>query len=409
MSENQKPKGLKREVGRNGLLLYGLGNIIGAGIYVLVGKIAERADYLAPISFLVAALATVFTAFSYAELAKILAVTAAEPVYAYKAFKKRWLSMLIGFALFGSAIVSAGVLALSFTGYFNSLFNLPDLVVAGGIISILTFTAIKGAKETVRTAAILTITEVIGLLIIVVSAFVFVDGFGGKFNETLTQIPKSLSIDSFPVIMSGAFLAFYAFIGFEDMMALAEEVENPKKSFPYAILGSIGAASVLYILVATVAMTVIPPNLLGRSEAPLADVFQTATGWPPLIMALIGIAAITNGLLAHIVMGSRMLYGLAKQGWISGQLQDVGESNTPVMGTVLVAAVVFIAAWLVPLERLAETTSLLLLSVFTVTNASLIVLRKKRKMTTTSKFRTIAPWAGIFVSLIMIVARLSQI
>lgn len=396
---------LRREVSRNGLLLYGLGNIIGAGIYVLVGKIAERSGYLAPLSFLVAAVAASLTAFSYSELAKILAVTAAEPVYAFKAFKKRWLSAGIGFALFGAAIVSAAVLAISFTGYFRELVDLPDVIILSGILMVMVFIALRGIKETVRTAATLTIIEVTGLLLIVISAFVLNDGFGSQFMGTLGKIPDLFSPDAFGVVLSGSFLAFYAFIGFEDMMGLAEEVKDPKRSYPYAILGSITIAVILYVLVTVVAMTVLSPNELGTSSAPLADVYQKATGWPPIVLAFIGLAAITNGLLAHMVMGSRMLYGLSKQGWAVKELQEVTHHGTPGKGTVLVALSIALAAWTVPLERLAELTSLLLLTVFIVVNLSLIVLRRQSRIRQ-AWYKRAAPWGGIAVTLLMVATRI---
>jgi len=405
MTNSTRNSRLSRAIGRYGLLFYGLGNIVGAGIYVLIGAIAARAGYAAPVSFVIASFAALLTAFSYVELTGFFPVAASESVYAFKAFKKRWLSVLIGAALFAAAVVSAATLAVSFAGYFSTFVGWPQQLVILLIVVIMTLIVLAGIKETVRTAVIFTAVEIAGLILIVGSSAVLAENFGSNFAIAVSKIPDTLA-SNLGLVISGSFLAFYAFIGFEDMVGMAEEVKQPKRNYPFAIIAAISVATLLYILVALTSLSVLTPNELAASKAPLATVFQTATGGSALIISAIGLVAITNGLLAHFVTGSRMLYGMSNQRWLTASLSRTNRHNVPHNGALAIAVLTLICALTMSLSTLAELTSLCLLSVFTIVNLSLIVLRRKKHIPSVGKIRQLIPWLGALVSLIMLVSRL---
>lgn len=372
MSRNAK---LKRSLGLPLVALYGLGNILGAGIYVLVGKVAGFAGTSTTLAFIIAMITAAFTAFSYMELAGRYPVSASVSVYLHKAFNKRWLSLTIGLAMVGGGIASAAALAQGFAGYLNSFIAIPTVVASVGLLFILGAIAIKGIGESAKTAALFTIVEVLGLLLVIWfgrSAFNNVD------ISSLITIDPNVGIGG---IIAGAFLAFYAFIGFEDMVNVAEEAKNPRKTMPVAILVSLVVSTALYLLVVIVATTLVEPAELAKSSAPLSLVFERSGASNVVILSFIGMIATINGVIVQIIMGSRILYGLANQGWINGSLAKVHKENkTPVTATVLVFSLMIASTILLPLVSLAQLTSLLVLSIFTLVNASLIVIKRRAGM-----------------------------
>jgi len=367
MSRNAK---LKRSLGLPLVALYGLGNILGAGIYVLVGKVAGFAGTSTTLAFLIAMITAAFTAFSYTELAGRYPVSASVSVYLHKAFGKRWLSLLIGLTMVGGGIASAAALSQGFAGYLNSFIAIPTAVASVGLLIILGAIAIKGIGESAKAAALFTIIEVIGLLLVIWfgrSAFNNVDA------STIFTIDPAVGAGG---IIAGAFLAFYAFIGFEDIVNVAEEAKNPRKTMPLAILVSLLVSTALYLLVVIVATTLVKPAELAESSAPLTLVFERSGASNVVILGFIGMVAAINGVIVQIIMGSRILYGLANQGWISGRLAMVHKENkTPVAATILVLGLMIISTTLLPLVSLAQLTSLLVLSIFTLVNVSLIVIK----------------------------------
>lgn len=367
MSSNVK---LKRSLGLPLVTLYGLGNILGAGIYVLVGKVAEFAGTSTTLAFLIAMITAGFTAFSYMELAGRYPVSASVSVYLHKAFGKRWLSVLIGLAMVGGGVASAAALSQGFAGYLSSFITIPTAVASVGLLVLLGAIAIKGIGESAKTAALFTAVEVIGLLLII---------WFGRSAFAQADVGNMFTIDpmvGLGGVIAGAFLAFYAFIGFEDMVNVAEEAKNPRKTIPLAILLSLIISTALYLLVVIVATTLVGPAELAASSAPLTLVFErsgASSGW---ILSLIGMVAAINGVIVQIIMGSRILYGLANQGWISSSLASVHKKHkTPVKATLIVLVAMIIGTILLPLVSLAQLTSLLVLSIFTLVNASLIIIK----------------------------------
>ena len=367
-----KSPSLKRSLGLPLVALYGLGNILGAGIYVLVGKVAGFAGTSTTLAFIIAMVTAAFTAFSYMELSGRYPVTASVSVYLHKAFGKRWLSVLIGLAMVAGGIASAAALAQGFAGYLGTLIAIPTTVASVGLLVVLGAIAIKGIGESVKTAAIFTTVEVLGLLLIV---WFGRSALGSVESSNLFTIDPAVGVGG---IIAGAFLAFYAFIGFEDMVNVAEEAKSPRRTMPLAILIALVASTVLYLLVVIVATSVVKPAELAASSAPLTLVFERSGVNNFMILSLIGMVATVNGVIVQIIMGSRILYGLSKQGWLNSKLSVIHPKHkTPVPATLLVLAIMIAGTILLPLVSLAQLTSLLVLSIFTLVNLSLIVIKHR--------------------------------
>lgn len=361
---------LKRTLGLPTLVLYGLGNILGAGIYVLVGKVAGLAGTGTTMAFLLAMGAAAFTAFSYMELSSRYPVSASVSVYLHKAFGKRWLSVAIGLAMVGGGIASCAALAQGFAGYLNSLVTLPVSLVSVLLIAILGALTIWGIGESAKTASLFTVVEVIGLILVI---WVGRSALGSVSANDVFAIDPVVGLSG---VVSGAFLAFYAFIGFEDLANVSEEAKNPSRNMPLAILISLVLATVLYMLIVIVSTKIVSPSELANSSAPLNLVYEKSGAQLNGVLSYIGMAATLNGVIVQIIMGSRILYGLANQGWLNRKLAIIHKTRkTPVIATLLVVALTILATLTLPIVSLAQLTSLLILVVFTLVNVSLIKIK----------------------------------
>jgi amino acid transporter len=369
MAHNQR---LKRSLSLSTLTLYGLGNILGAGIYVLVGKVAGFAGSSTTLAFVLAMFIAGLTAFSYMELSGRYPVSASVSVYLHKAFGKRWLSVLIGLAMVVSGIASAAALSYGFAGYLSSFTNIPRPLASLGLLMTVGLLALKGINESAKAAALFTLVEVLGLVLVI---------WFGKGVFSSISLSQTFSIDpSFGLsgLFAGAFLAFYAFIGFEDMANVAEEVKNPKRNMPLAILYSLIISTVLYLLVVIVATTLVNPAELTTSSAPLTLVLERSGANFYSILSIIGMVATFNGVIVQVIMGSRILYGLSNQGWLPSFFSKIhGKYRTPTNATAIVVLLMIIGTLLLPLVSLAQITSLLVLSIFACVNASLIIIKRR--------------------------------
>lgn len=381
------------------LALYGIGNIVGAGVYVLIGKIAEPAGYLAVLAFLIAALVAFCAALSYAELAARFPVSAGVSVYLHEAFKSRIFSTIVGLMLVLAGTVSTATLFKGFAGYLHTFVPAPHWLIIILIACALLLLTLRGTKESVGAAALLTVIEVGGLIFLIASILFArpeaVATFSGHFVESLQTIDGAMLAG----VLSASFIAFYAFVGFEDMVNVAEEVKKPQTAFPRAILISMVVVTVLYIAVAVTTLGVLTPQALGTSAAPLTDAYVAATGNTISILTIASLIATLNGAIVNIIMGSRFLYGMARRGWVSPWFKHLSRRSVPSRGLTIVALGALVAALLLPLERLAETTSLLLLFVFFSVNVSLIMIRKRTAAEQHVKVApTYLPWVGAFAS-----------
>ena len=355
------------------LTFYGLGTIIGAGIYVLVGEVANIAGMYAPISFLVASIVAGFTAFSYAELSARFPKSAGEAIYIQEGFNVRYLSMVTGLLIILVGIVSCATLANGFVNYLNEFFLLPHWLVLVVLILLLGCVAAWGITQSVTIAFVLTLIEIGGLLLIIWVA-------GDSLVTLPERLPEMIPTMDFIVwqgIFFGGFLAFYAFVGFEDMVNVAEEVKNPTRNLPFAIIIALVVSSLLYLAVSTVAVLSMPPQELAGG-APLVKIYEQATGKPAFIITLIGLLSLVNGILVQIIMASRILYGMSFKGWLPSLFCEVNTTTkTPLFSTVLVSLIVLFLAVLLPLVTLAKITSFITLLVFFLVNVALFRIKQR--------------------------------
>ena len=363
---------LKRVLSLPLVCLYGLGNILGAGIYVLIGRVADAAGYLAPIAFIIASAVAAITAFSFAELSSRFPLAAGSALYVHRGFNRQQLTRVIALLVVLTGIVSAATMARGFVGYLGTFIELPPWL----IISLLLFTlgalASWGISQSVSSAAVITAIEVIGLLIILGVVIPQVD----SINDFAAPVESTRTFSALG-LLSGSFLAFYAFIGFEDMVNVAEEVKNARRNMPLAILFSLLGASVLYVVVTIAALLAVDPDTLGQTDAPLALVYERATGNSPWLISFISLFAVINGALIQIIMGSRVLYGLGRENLLASRFAQVHpRTNTPVLATVIVSGLVIVAALWFPIEVLARMTTGLLLIVFCFVNLALVRIKR---------------------------------
>jgi APA family basic amino acid/polyamine antiporter len=369
-----EPTPLKRSLSLPLLAFYGLGTILGAGIYVLIGRVAAYAGMYSPVAFLVAALLAGFSAFSYAELSARFPKSAGEALYVEEGLGIRGLSVLVGWLIVVTGVVSSATIANGFVGYLHVFMEIPDGLTITLLVLALGLLAAWGISESVMAASAVTLIEIGGLVYILVVA-------GGSLGQLPARLPEFLPpLDAgiWQGILLGAFLAFYAFIGFEDMVNVAEEVTNPVRNLPRAILLALGISCTLYLLVALVAVLALPPQELATSRAPLALIYTHSTGKAPVIISLISLFAVVNGALIQIIMASRVVYGMSRAGWLHAALGYVHPlTRTPLVATGLVTLFVLgMALWL-PLETLAKATSFIILIVFALVNLSLVRLKRR--------------------------------
>lgn len=364
---------LARRLGPGLLTLYGVGTTIGAGIYVLIGEVAARAGVWTPYAFLLAALLAGATALSFTELSARMPKSAGEALYVRQAFASERLSLLVGLMVTAAGIISAASVVVGGVGYIRTLVDVPEHLAAIVLCLTLGGLAIWGIAESTTAAAILTLVEIGGLALVIGTGMVTGGSGGLPVGEIL--LPEA----PFPLVgvFAGAVLAFYAFIGFEDIVNVAEEVKNPVWTMPFAIVATLVIAGSLYLAVSVTALAILPMVELAGSEAPLALVYA-AGGGDPRLLGAIAVLATVNGVLVQMVMGSRVLFGLARQGSLPAVLGRVNPvTRTPVVATVLVVATILILALTFPIATLAGTTSLITLAVFTLCNLALWRLKRR--------------------------------
>ena len=390
-SNSSSSPALRRRLSLPLLSLYGIGVTIGAGIYVLVGKVAIGTGVHAPLSFLVAAILAAFTAFSYAELGGRVPKSAGEAMFVHAAFGKPALATAIGFLVMVTGVISSGAIVIGFVGYLHEVVAVPSTLATVGVVALLATIVAWGIGESVMLAAILTVAEIVGLLLIIGAGIMK----GPDVVAVLPDVVSPVGWSEGAAILSGAVLAFFAFVGFEDIVNVAEEAKDPVRTVPRATIITLVVSSGLYFLVAVIAVALVPLDRLGGSDAPLALVFETATGQSAAIISLIAIFAVLNGVMIQLIMSSRILYGIAREGWIPRFFARVHPvTRTPIIATFAVAAVVILLALSLPIVRLAEMTSYLVLTVFTVVNLALIRIKLRDPAPTSDHF-SVSLWVPV--------------
>lgn len=387
---------LKRSLNCPLLIFYGVGTILGAGIYALIGKVASYADLYTPIAFLVSAIIAAFTAITYAELSANFPQSAGEAVYVFEAFKKSWLATCIGLLVILTGIVSSATLTKSFVGYLGVFFAVPHLLGIALTCAIVAMIAIWGILPSVRIISLVTIIEIGGLIFVIASAMYFHPSI-----HAVHVIPASS--DAALGIILGSFVAFYAFIGFEDMVNVAEEVKNPRRNLPIAIFSALLISTLLYMLVSSVAIKTVAVDVLSHSKAPMTLLVDQSSDSAKYLITLISLIAISNGALVQVVMASRVLYGLAKRfNFINLFAKLHPKTQTPILATMMVAVLIFIFAVSLPLVHLAQFTSFVILIIFALMHISLIKLKLQQQVAIDLAYPLLAPVIGLILILLFI-------
>ena len=368
---------LERTMGWGLLALYGLGSMLGAGIYGLVGRAAGLVGSAVWLAFVVAMCAAVLTGLAYASLGSRYPRAGGAAYVVGRAFKLPMLSYVVGLSVVASGLTSMATGSRIIAENLQVAFNwqgVPEILLAVGVLLFLAGLVFRGLRESMVVNAICTFVEAGGLLLILVV------GMRYWGQQDLLEIP--VQADGAAVILlfaQGATLTFFSFIGFEDTLNVSEEVKNPRVALPLGIIIAMTAATLIYVGVAITAVSVVPWQELSQQPAPLAAVMAKAAPWFPTIgFTAITIFAVANTALINFVMGSRLVYGMARQGLLPSKLGAVQpERRTPHFAILLLLVVIVLLALAGDVSQLAAATVLLLLGVFTLMNIALIVLRRR--------------------------------
>lgn len=399
---------LHRSIGPTQMALYGLGSMLGAGVYGLMGKAAGQVGNAVWLAFVVALVAALLTALSYASLGSRYPRAAGAAYVTQRAYGFPLLSFMVGLALVCSGLTSIATQSRVFAANLIELVGLDGLPVAWlalGFLLIMTGIVFRGIRESMWVNVLCTIVEASGLILVVAVGF----SYWGSVDYFET--PAAPGDDHvILIVMQGAVLAFFAFIGFEDMYNVAEEVRDPQRTIPLGLITAMLAAAILYIAVAITAVSVVPWQELGTAPGPITEVVSRAAPIiPPILFTGITLFAVANTGLVNFVTASRLLYGMGRQGLLPAFFGRVhSDRRTPHIAILVLFLILVPLALAGTISELASATVLLLLSVFAVVNGSLFVL-KGRKSEEPGKFEIprFVPALGVIVCVVLIAVRVS--
>ncbi|MCC9176641.1 APC family permease [Arthrobacter sp. zg-Y750] len=360
------------------LYLFILGDVLGAGIYALVGDVSVQVGGAIWVPLVVALVLAMLTAASYAELVTKYPKAGGAAVFAQRAFKVPAISFLVGFAMLAAGVTSAAGLSQAFAGdYLKSFLDVPTVPAAIVFLLLVALLNARGISESVRSNVVMTVIEVSGLVLVIVLVSLMV-GKGEGHPEQITQFPA----DTNPAlaVLAGSILAYYSFVGFEVSANIAEEVRDVRRVYPRAIFGAMLTAGLIYVLIGIAASIALPTKDLSGSTGPLLDVVSaTGFGIPDWIFSAIALVAVANGALLTMIMSSRLVYGMSEQSLLPEVFSKVlPNRKTPWVAIVATTAVAMLLTLTGGVAALAETVVLLLLFVFISTNVAVIVLRKDK-------------------------------
>jgi APA family basic amino acid/polyamine antiporter len=366
---------LRPAITRTMLLFFIVGDILGGGIYALTGEVGAEVGGAIWVAFGLAGVVAAFTAASYAELVSKYPQAAGAALYVHRAFRAPLFTFVIAFAVMCSGLASAATLATAFGGdYLSEFIDLPTVLVGLVVVAAMALINFRGIKESVTFNLGCTVIELTGLLLVAVIGAAFVFDGGGDPGRALDFKEGDSAI---LLAISGAALAFYALIGFEDSVNVAEETKAAPRTFPRTLFLGLGIAGLAYLLVTVVASMAVPTDRLAGSSGPLLEVVQLGPlAMSTKVFAAIALFALVNGALLNMVMASRLVYGMARQAVIPPWFGRVhSERRTPWAGILLAAAITAVLVVIGDLETLADTTVLLLLFAFVAVHVSLLRLR----------------------------------
>ncbi|WP_030217618.1 APC family permease [Streptomyces bikiniensis] len=373
-TDSASPSGLRRTLTTPLLYFFILGDVLGAGVYVLVGQVAAASGGAVWVPLLVALVLAMLTAASYAELATKFPRAGGASHYATRAFGPA-VGFVAGFCMLAAGIVSVAALARGFAGdYLGAFVTLPVALVAVLFLVLLALVNARGIKESTRANTVATLVEVGGLVVVVVlGAVLLLRGEGDPAR--LVQLGTSEKGVA-AAVLSGSVLAFYSFVGFETSVNVAEETRDPRRSYPRALFGALATAGAVYVLVGVAASAAVPTDVLASSSGPLLEVVREAGGVPPKLFSAIALVAVANGALLTGIMASRLAYGMARDGLLPGVLTRVLPGRrTPWTAIAATTAPALLLALTGNVATLASTLVLLLLVVFLIVNTAVLVLR----------------------------------
>ncbi len=399
---------LKRGIGPWLLFFFVLGDIVGAGIYALVGEVGAVIGGAIWVAFLCAFVLAIFTATSYAELVTKYPRAGGSATYVNNAFQNSFVSFMVAFAVAAASLTSASVLSLAFSGdYLLQFISVPSVLAALVFVVVIGFINFYGISESVRLNLIFTCVEITGLVLIVVIGFV---ALGSGTGEPARAFEFKEGASILPAILAGTVLSFYALIGFDDSVNVAEEVRHPSRIYPRAIFGGLLAAGVIYLLVTFTASMVVPTAQLAESSGPLLEVVERAPlAIPTQLFALIALIAVSNGALINLIMASRVIYGMADQGVLPAVFSRVHPNRrTPWVAILFATLVVFTLLATIgqnptALDTLSTTTVVLLLLAFIMVNISVLALRGDEVEHEHFHAPSVFPILGIVVSAALLV------
>ena len=358
---------LQREAGIFQVIAYGVGNIIGAGIYVLVGEAAGLAGDAVWLAFLIGAVVALFTGLSYAELAAAYPKAASEYVFLGRAYGNRPLSFLTQWMMLVTELVAAAAVALGFAGYLSTIVQVPLIPTAAVLLVILTIVASTGIKQSLKLNTVLSVVAIGGLVVVVAV------GIGKLGSATYVSSPTGL-----PGILAATVLVFFAYIGFDNISNLSEETKEPEKTIPRALLASVALSTLLYILVGLASVSLVPSGALAASEAPLALAVSSVLGQTGSdILTVAALLTTLNTVLVLLLVSSRIIYGLGREGGLPRPVAWVSKrTHAPVVASLTALAVALAVLPLGQIGAIAKVTSFGSLLTFALVNLALLHLRR---------------------------------
>jgi len=405
---SKEPK-LERDINLFEAIIYGIGIILGAGIYALIGKVYGSAGGASWIAFIVAAVIALMTGLSYAELSSVFPKSAAEYTYVKEAFpNKKAFQFTVGWILIFSGFISIATVALGFAGYLSSWMGAGSLIIiAVVLIAILTVVNFIGIEESAKLNMVFTFVEAAGVIFIIVIGFM---GYGALGPVDFFPVNSSTAILG---ILSATALIFFAYIGFEDIANIAEETENPTKTIPRALMISIVVTTILYVLVAlAIASTGVDPDALAASPNPFAYIAAGLFGSQisMTIISIIALFATANTVLIMLIVGSRMMYGMSVAGALPKIFSKVHKkTKTPWVAIIFTMVVSFGFVFLGDIELVARVSVFAIFIVFAIVNFVLIYLRKTQpdlerpfKVKPSIKWLPIFPLIGVVTCFLML-------
>lgn len=398
---------LRRSIGLPLLMMYGLGSMLGAGIYGLVGEAARLMGSAIWMAFLVSMVAALLTGLSYAAIASRYPRAGGAAYVTQRAYRSPMLAYLVGLAVACSGLTSIATQSNVVARNLQAAFGwdgVPISLLALGFLLVVTGILLRGVKESLVANAVCTVVEAAGLILVIAVGIPY---WG---QASLMEWPEGSAeaTGTALIVFQGAVLTFFSFIGFEDTMNLAEEVKQPERTMPMGLILAMLIATAIYMAICVTAVSVLPWRELAEARAPLAAVVARAAPWFPASgFIAITIFAVANTALVNYVMASRLLYGMARQGLLPRWLGRVNESrHTPHFAILALLAIVVPLALLGDIAALAAATVLLLLFVFSVVNGALVILiRRPGEPRGRFEIPWIIPALGLLVCVALILVR----